>query len=194
MTIILIMRGLQGVGDSCVAIAGFAIVTLYFAERKRQYLGWCMTARGIGISLGPIIGGLIYEPLGFDGTFYFFAATNIISIVTVTFMIPNSVNKKGLGPVDAHVGEFAPIKDDANMNQAKGEDYHISYGRILMNFRAIMAIVTGAVTLYLVFFYDATLVTHLEEDVHLAPGLASQYFGVCAVIFSLTSPVVGYIQ
>jgi len=25
-----------------------------------------------------------------------------------------------------------------------------------------MAIVTGAVTLYLVFFYDATLVTHLE--------------------------------
>jgi hypothetical protein len=31
-----------------------------------------------------------------------------------------------------------------------------------MNFRAIMAIVTGAVTLYLVFFYDATLVTHLE--------------------------------
>jgi MFS family permease len=121
MTIILIMRGLQGIGDSCVAIAGFAIVTLYFAERKRQYLGWCMTARGIGISLGPIIGGLIYEPFGFDGTFYFFAGTNIISIILVMFMIPNSVNQKGLGPADGPVGEFAQIKDEKNMNQAKGE-------------------------------------------------------------------------
>jgi len=116
MTIILIMRGLQGIGDSCVAIAGFAIVTLYFAERKRQYLGWCMTARGIGISLGPIIGGLIYEPFGFDGTFYFFAATNIISIILVMFMIPNSINKKGPGPADGPVGEIAAIKDEKNSN------------------------------------------------------------------------------
>ena len=113
-----------------------------------------MTARGIGISLGPIIGGLIYEPFHFDGTFYFFAATNIISFILVMFMIPNSVNQKGNG------GE-----EDGEVNKdetKKGNVYHISYLRILMNFRAIMAIMTGAVTLYLVFFYDATLVTHLE--------------------------------
>lgn len=63
-----------------------------------------------------------------------------------------------------------------------------------MNFRALMAIITGSVTLYLVFFYDATLVTHLEEDVRLEAGEASQYFGLCAIIFSLTSPIVGQIQ
>jgi predicted MFS family arabinose efflux permease len=80
-----------------------------------------MTARGIGISLGPIIGGLIYEPFGFDGTFYFFAGTNIISIILVMFMIPNSVNQKGLGNADGPVAEFAPIKDEKNTNNAKGE-------------------------------------------------------------------------
>jgi predicted MFS family arabinose efflux permease len=108
-----------------------------------------MTARGIGISLGPIIGGLIYEPFKFDGTFYFFASTNIISFVLVMFMIPNSVNK-GL-----------ENENEEDKNQDTKEDYHISYVRILLNFRAFMAIITGAVTLYLVFFYDATLVTHL---------------------------------
>jgi hypothetical protein len=29
--------------------------------------------------------------------------------------------------------------------------------------------------------------------VHLKPGIASQYFGICAIVFSLTSPIVGYI-
>jgi len=110
-----------------------------------------MTARGIGISLGPIIGGLIYEPFHFDGTFYFFAATNIVSFILVMFMIPSSVNQKGLG-----------TEEDNKAADNKDNGYHISYLRILVNFRAIMAIVTGAVTLYLVFFYDATLVTHLE--------------------------------
>jgi MFS family permease len=183
MTLILIMRGLQGIGDSCVAISGFAIVTLYFAERKRQYLGYCMTARGVGVSLGPIIGGLIYGPLKFNGTFYFFAGTNIISFLLVMFMVPNSVNAGGPG-----MDEEVEKKDDSE------DKYQISYCRILMNFRALMAIITASVTLYLVFFFDATLVTHLQIDVGLDVSLASQYYAVCVLVFSLTSPVVGYIH
>jgi hypothetical protein len=37
------------------------------------------------------------------------------------FMIPNSVNQKGLGNADGPVAEFAPIKDEKNTIQAKGE-------------------------------------------------------------------------
>jgi MFS family permease len=56
----LIVRFIQGVGDSMVATSAYSIVSIEFPHQREVYIGYCQTAVGLGLLLGPVIGTTIF--------------------------------------------------------------------------------------------------------------------------------------
>lgn len=65
-------RLLQGVGSAMLFATGVAMLTEAFpASRRGKVLGWNVASTYLGLSLGPVLGGLLTESLGWRSIFSF---------------------------------------------------------------------------------------------------------------------------
>ena len=39
---------------------GYAIITYVFSENREKYLGWAEASSGVGLMIGPVLGGVFY--------------------------------------------------------------------------------------------------------------------------------------
>ncbi len=68
---LIIARGLQGVGSAMIFVTGMAIITSAFPPRERgKVIGINITVLYIGLAIGPVIGGLFTQYLGWRSLFY----------------------------------------------------------------------------------------------------------------------------
>ena len=56
----IVIRFFQGIGDSMVATSAYSIVSIEFPHNREVYIGYCQTAVGLGLLMGPVIGTTIY--------------------------------------------------------------------------------------------------------------------------------------
>jgi MFS family permease len=91
---LLIMRSLQGIG---VALTVPAALALMVSASQRQTRGGSMgiytTSRMIGLAIGPLIGGALYDRFGFDTSFYAGAAFIIVALVLVQLWVKEAPAK-----------------------------------------------------------------------------------------------------
>ena len=79
---LIIARGLQGIGSAMVFGTGIAIITSAYPPDKRgRAIGINVTAVYIGLSLAPFLGGLLTEYLSWRSIFYFTIPFEIIVIL-----------------------------------------------------------------------------------------------------------------
>ncbi len=76
-----------------VATSAYSIVSIEFPVQREIYIGYCLTAVGLGLLLGPVIGTSIYQFAGYEWTFYSLAGILILSLIIAIFMLPNRINK-----------------------------------------------------------------------------------------------------
>lgn len=88
----MVLRFLQGLGDALVSTAGYSIITIENPPKKDSYIGYCQSAIGIGLMLGPIIGQSLYVVLNFEMTFYTFGVVFALSMGVLMIVIPNHIN------------------------------------------------------------------------------------------------------
>jgi MFS family permease len=60
-TVSLFARILQGVADAIISVTIPSIIAIGWPNNQEQYLGYNTMSNGIGGSLGPLIGALVYE-------------------------------------------------------------------------------------------------------------------------------------
>jgi MFS family permease len=60
---------------------------------KDRYIGYVEQALGVGDMIGPALGGLIFEFVGFAGTFFMFGALIFLGTLLSVIWIPNRLNK-----------------------------------------------------------------------------------------------------
>ena len=89
----LLVRFIQGMGDSMVATSAYSIVSIEFPESREVYIGYCQTAVGLGLLLGPVIGTSIFNFAGYEGTFYVLAGILGASLTIAFFLLPGRINK-----------------------------------------------------------------------------------------------------
>ena len=89
-TMLILFRVLQGVGGAMVFGTGIAILTSVFPPNERgRALGINVAAVYLGLSLGPVVGGLLTQHLGWRSVFY-------VNVPLCLFLMPFTLtNLKG---------------------------------------------------------------------------------------------------
>jgi EmrB/QacA subfamily drug resistance transporter len=87
-TFLITMRVIQGIGGAMIFSTGTAmLVSAYPAEQRGKILGINTAAVYIGLTVGPFIGGLLTQHLGWRYIFIFTAILGIIILLVVAVMI-----------------------------------------------------------------------------------------------------------
>ena len=83
-------RVLQGLGSAMVLAASPALLTLSFpGEQRGRALGMQATATYVGLTVGPVLGGLIVSALGWRWTFYVYVPVTLIILVMGLLFLPH---------------------------------------------------------------------------------------------------------
>ena len=89
----LVLRFLMGYGDTLAVTTMYSLITTTFTEEKSKYIGIMEAAQGLGLMIGPLLGGFLYPLLKYASTFYFFSLLIAINLfIQIKFISPKFNN------------------------------------------------------------------------------------------------------
>src|SRR5215218_9987294 len=90
-TVLNVARGVQGVGAAMMFATSLALIAQEFApsERGTAFGLWGATT-GFAVAVGPVIGGLITEHLGWEWIFFVNVPVGVIAIAMTLMRVPES--------------------------------------------------------------------------------------------------------
>lgn len=62
---VLLARGVQGVAAAATWMMGLALVAQSFTRNRAQMMGFAILGNTLGLVLGPVVGGFLYDQYGF---------------------------------------------------------------------------------------------------------------------------------
>jgi len=87
---LILFRGLQGIGGGILLSLPFIVVGEIFSPRKRaKYMGILGSVFGLADVLGPILGGVITDNLGWRGVFFVNIPVGITAVTLILYSLPN---------------------------------------------------------------------------------------------------------
>lgn len=85
---LIVFRILQGIGTAMIFVTSLAIITEVFPPRERgKAIGISVASVYVGLSLGPILGGLVTQHLGWQSLFYLMIPIGILVILLVLWKL-----------------------------------------------------------------------------------------------------------
>lgn len=75
-----------------VQTACYAIITFVYSDNREQYLGYAEAVTGVGLMLGPVVGGPLYDLLGYFLSFACFGLMLLISMIVAFIITPKALN------------------------------------------------------------------------------------------------------
>lgn len=88
----MVFRFIQGIGNAMIQTACYAIITFVYSENREKYLGYAEAFTGIGLMLGPVIGGFFYSFFGYFGSFACFSGVIFFSMIVSLLITPSALN------------------------------------------------------------------------------------------------------
>ena len=98
----IVFRFFQGVGDVTIQTAikqpyskyliVYSILTNMYSESREKVLGWGETAAGMGLFVGPILGGELNTKFGYFWCYITLAAFLLLDLIFTIFVMPQSLN------------------------------------------------------------------------------------------------------
>ena len=158
----------------------YSLVGIEFPKRREEIVGYCQSACGIGLMSGPVIGGILYSFLKFEKTFLVFAGLLFLSGLMAFFFLPNRMNKV----------KEEPKEEASEVAEAQQDQPVITFSMFLTNMRAMVTIVSAAISMIFMLFFSAILSTHLGEAFGISIDKASYIMALGALFYALTSPMV----
>ena len=86
----LILRFFQGMSSSLVQVTCYSIATNDFPDIKDKIVGWLEALTGLGLIVGPIVGSLLYQSLGFKHTFFVYGGFLFFLSIVIKINFPEA--------------------------------------------------------------------------------------------------------
>lgn len=87
---LIIFRGLQGIGGGILISLPFIVVGEIFSARERgKYMGILASVFGLSSVLGPILGGIITDTVGWRWVFFVNVPVGIVAVTMLMYSLPN---------------------------------------------------------------------------------------------------------
>lgn len=81
---VIVLRILQGIGASMIAGTGMAILTSVYPPQKRgMALGYSVSVTYLGLSVGPVVGGMMNHYLGWSSIFYVSGVLGLLGALVI---------------------------------------------------------------------------------------------------------------
>jgi EmrB/QacA subfamily drug resistance transporter len=92
LTVLVIARGVQGIGAATVNVASLALVSAAFpdAGQKARAIGIWTGIAAVGLAIGPTVGGVMTEGIGWRSIFYVNVVIGVAAIVAVRAVVAES--------------------------------------------------------------------------------------------------------
>jgi EmrB/QacA subfamily drug resistance transporter len=105
LPLLLAFRVIQGAGGAMIFGTGVAMLTSVFAPEERgRVLGWNVAAVYSGLSLGPVIGGLLTALAGWRSIFWINAALGTVVWAVITLKVKTEWKHEHSAPFDGAGG------------------------------------------------------------------------------------------
>ena len=157
-------RLVQGAADGMTWIVGFAMIAdLYGPDERGRAMGLAMAGSTLGIIIGPVLGGWLYEIGGIQLPFLVVAAMAVIDLIVFALVAP----------------------------QTRGSGASVPMRRVLTH-RPIaitaLVVVAGAGTIAML---EPVIPLVMQTRVGLGPAAVGTLFGIAAVSSTLMHPIYG---
>lgn len=84
--VLILCRILEGVGVAVITSNSIALLSAVYPPQKRgEVIGYAMSAVFLGLSAGPILGGVLTQMLGWESIFYFVVVLSVFTFAAVWF-------------------------------------------------------------------------------------------------------------
>uniref|UniRef100_A0A1Y1NFI9 Major facilitator superfamily (MFS) profile domain-containing protein n=4 Tax=Photinus pyralis TaxID=7054 RepID=A0A1Y1NFI9_PHOPY len=166
-TLCFVIRGFEAVGASAFSTASYVFVVHSFPEKISSVLGILETFVGLGLSVGPAIGGVLYSLGGFQLPFFVLGVAMIAVTPINVFLLP-------------------PVNDFV---------VGTGGGSILKLLKVPAVIITSIVIIVISSiwaFLDPTLEPHLREF-NLSPEQIGLIFFLFSALYGISSPFWGWL-
>ncbi|XP_057671964.1 MFS-type transporter SLC18B1-like [Diorhabda carinulata] len=162
-----LIRIAEAVGNAAFLTASFAIIAIEFPEHIATTFACLETFFGLGLIVGPTVGGALYQAGGYTLPFAVMGSSLCLASFFTTFVL--SIN---LDHCDGIVSERSILT-------------------VLKIPSVFLAIISVIVTSMSIGFLQATLEPHLR-DFHLTPVVVGLMFVINGGIYAITTPVFGF--
>jgi len=89
-------RALQGVGGGALMSMAFATIADIFTPRERgRYQGFNGAVFGVSSVIGPVVGGLITDSLGWRWVFFVNVPVAVVAFIVITRFLPRAEPRRG---------------------------------------------------------------------------------------------------
>lgn len=132
--------------------------------------------------LGPIIGQLLYNALGFEFTFYATSLIIAVPAIMVMFTVPNRLNK-------SRAERDQEKKDNGEEGAAQKK---ITFKMLLTNKRAVVSAVSSIFAMVIMLFMD-TIYSNYLIDFGISDKNIGYFFALPCLIYSIFAPIVGWL-
>ena len=151
-----------------VQTACYAIITYVYSDNREKYLGYAEAVTGIGLMVGPVIGGPLYDELGYFFSFVAFASLLAASMVIALIITPGALNN-------------STEEEETNTANPKGIEKEVTFKMFLANKRSIFAFASCLIVCFFMSYQSAFL-----ADVLKAKGFKSKGTGLVLALPCLT--------
>ncbi|CAM1291592.1 Uncharacterised protein g184 [Pycnogonum litorale] len=168
-------RMLQGVGYVGIQVSSFTIVANDYSAHISTFAGLLEMASGLGFVIGPTVGGIIYDNIGFKAPFLLVSALLVLMFIISYFIIhpDNSYhNDKSVKKVENSSG--LSVKTIIKMPET-----FIPLGccvAIWINFT----------------YFDVALAPRMTETFHTSSTVGGMSFLGPSICYSILAPLTGY--
>lgn len=98
---LILCRILEGVGVGAITSNSIALLSaIHPPEKRGMVIGYAVSAVFLGLSAGPVLGGILTQMLGWHSIFYFVVALSVFAFVTVWLSISHDIRENEGEPYD----------------------------------------------------------------------------------------------
>lgn len=99
--ILILCRILEGVGVAAITSNSIALLSAVYPPQKRgTVIGYAVSAVFLGLSAGPILGGILTQVFGWESIFYFVVVLSAFTFAVVWFSILHDIRENEGEPYD----------------------------------------------------------------------------------------------
>ncbi|CAM1314191.1 Uncharacterised protein g6467 [Pycnogonum litorale] len=169
------IRILSGIGYIAYKVATFSTLASQFPGKVATLMGINAAAFGVGVSIGPFIGGSFYDIGGFKLPFYVVSSLLLITFIIMFFVLPELKNNDDPNlEVTAVPTRWSPF-----------DIYMIPL--VYLPFFSILAIEADTA------FLDLAIAQHVTSEFGVSATVAGSLFLGFQVVYAVMCPIIGII-